>query len=227
MGERLMIVPDYIERSKRKTLSLTVLKSGVIVVKAPMSLTDETINRFIEEKQNWIKEKLVAIKETNNKFEDVIALKKCLIYGKKYNIVKADVKSIKTSTNFELVVPNKLEGEKFIKAVASWVKKLAKKVLEERLQFIETRTGLKSTSLKIGNSRGRWGSCNSYGNIILNFRVIMLPPEIIDYVIVHELCHLIELNHSRQFWENVARLLPNYELHRKNIKEYGFLLNMF
>ena len=222
-----MIVPDYIERSKRKTLSLTVLKNGVVLVKAPISLPDETINHFIEEKQNWIREKLIAIKETNNKFEDVISLKHCLIYGKKYNIIRADVKSIRTNTNFELVVPNKLEGEKFNKSLALWIKKLAKKVLDERLKFIESRTGLKSTSLKIGNSRGRWGSCNSYGNIILNFRVIMLPPEIIDYVIVHELCHLLEMNHSKSFWENVARLLPNYELHRKNIKEYGFLLNMF
>ena len=222
-----MIVPDYIERSNRKTLSLTVLKSGVVLVKAPMNLSDETINRFVEEKQNWIRDKLMSVKETQSKFEDIISFKKCLIYGKKYNIIRADVKQVQTNANFELLVPNKLEGEKLTKAISSWIKKLAKKVLQDRLKFIESRINLNSSSFKIGNSRGRWGSCNSYGNIILNYRVIMLPPEIIDYVIVHELCHLIELNHSKRFWENVARFLPNYEIYRKNIKEYGFLLSMY
>ena len=222
-----MIVPDYIERSKRKTLSLTVLKNGCVLVKAPINMQDEIINNFVEAKQSWIREKLASIKETQNKFEDVISGQKVMIYGNKYAVFKADVKQIQTSDKFELFVPNKFEGEKHTKAISTWFKKLAKKVLAERLSFIEKRINLKSTSLKIGDSRGRWGSCNSYGNIILNYRVVMLPPSIIDYVIVHELCHLLELNHSRRFWENVVKFLPNYELQRKNIKEYGFLLNLY
>lgn len=222
-----MIVPDYIERSKRKTLSLTVLKNGNVIVKAPITMKDEIINRFVEEKQSWLQEKLSSIKETQNKFEDIISGAKIMIYGNKYSVVKADIKSIQTSDKFELFVPNKYEGEKQSKAISTWLKKLAKKVLSERLSFIENRINLKSTSLKIGDSRGRWGSCNSYGNIILNYRVVMLPPKIIDYVIVHELCHLLELNHSKKFWQNVEKFLPNYEIQRKNIKEYGFLLSLY
>ncbi len=222
-----MIVPDYIERSKRKTLSLTVLKNGSVIVKAPISMRDEIINRFVEDKQHWIREKLASIKETQNKFEDVISLNKCLIYGNKYLVKKADVKQIQTGANFEILIPNKFEGEKFVKYLATWYKKLAKKVLAERLSFIENRINLKSTSFKIGDSRGRWGSCNSYGNIIINYRVVMLPPAIIDYVLVHELCHLVEMNHSKRFWETVEKFLPNFELQRKAIKEYGFLLSMF
>ena len=221
-----MIVPDYIERSKRKTLSLTVLKNGNVIVKAPISMRDEIINRFVEEKQAWIRDKLSNIKETQNKFEDIISGSNVMIYGNKYSVVKADIKSIQTSNKFELIVPKKYEAEKQQKAIQTWFKKLAKKVLSERLSFIESRISLKSTSLKIGDSRGRWGSCNSYGNIILNYRVVMLPPAIIDYVIVHELCHLLELNHSKKFWQNVAKFLPNYEIHRKNIKEFGFLLEL-
>lgn len=222
-----MIVPDYIERSKRKTLSLTVLKNGNVIVKAPISMRDEIINRFVEDKQNWIREKLASIKETQNKFEDVINFRKCLIYGNKYSLVKSDVKQIQTGNNFELLIPAKMDSDKLSKNISVWFKKLAKKVLAERLEFIENRINLKSSSFKIGDSRGRWGSCNSYGNIIINYRVIMLPPAIIDYVLVHELCHLVELNHSKRFWETVEKFLPNFELQRKAIKEYGFLLNMF
>ena len=65
---------------------------------------------------------------------------------------------------------------------------------------------------------------SNIGNIILNYKVVMLPPAIIDYVIVHELCHLLELNHSKRFWQNVEKYLPNYLIQRKGIKEYGFLL---
>ena len=121
----------------------------------------------------------------------------------------------------------KFEKEKQLKSIVTWLKKLAKKVLAERLSFIENRINLKSTSFKIGDSRGRWGSCNSYGNIIINYRVVMLPPAIIDYVLVHELCHLLELNHSKKFWQNVGKFLPNYEIQRKSIKEYGFLLSLY
>lgn len=227
LQESIMIVPDYIERSKRKTLSLTVLKNGSVIVKAPISMRDEIINRFVEDKQNWIREKLASIKETQNKFEDIISLKKFLIYGNKYSLVRSDVKQIQTGNNFEILAPSKLDGEKLAKSISAWYKKIAKKALAERLDFIEKRINLKSTSFKIGDSRGRWGSCNSYGNIIINYRVVMLPPQIIDYVLVHELCHLVELNHSRKFWETVEKFLPNFELQRKAIKEYGFLLNMF
>lgn len=222
-----MIVPDYIERSKRKTLSLTVLKNGNVIVKAPINMSDEIINNFVEAKQSWIREKLSSIKETQNKFEDVISGGKIMIYGNKYSVLKADIKQIQTSDKFELFVPVKFNKEKQTKAIILWFKKLAKKVLAERLSFVEKRINLKSTSFKIGDSRGRWGSCNSYGNIILNYRVVMLPPAIIDYVIVHELCHLLELNHSKRFWQNVGKFLPNYEIQRKNIKEYGFLLGLY
>ena len=222
-----MIVPDYIERSKRKTLSLTVLKNGNVIIKAPINMSDEVINQFVEDKQAWIREKLMSIKETQNKFEDIISMQKCLIYGNKYTIIKADVKQIQTNEKFELIIPYKFDGEKLSKAITNWFKKLSKKILQDRLNFIENRINLKSSSFKVNDSRGRWGSCNSYGNITLNYRVIMLPPNIIDYVIVHELCHLIELNHSKRFWQNVENFLPNYEIQRKNIKEYGFLLGLY
>jgi len=222
-----MIVPDYIERSKRKTLSLTVLKDGNIIVKAPISMKDEVINRFIEEKQGWIREKLMIVKENKAKFEDVIALKSFLLFGNRYKPIKSQVKSIETNNKFEMLIPIKYEEEKIIKALTAWYKKLAKQVLGERLEFIEERIRLKSSSLKLSDSKGRWGSCNSFGVVHLNWRVVMLPPKIIDYIIVHELCHLKEMNHSKEFWALVKKFLPEYKKQKKEIKEYSFLLGMY
>lgn len=222
-----MITPDYIERSNRKTLSLSVLKDGSVVVKAPIRMRDEVIIKFVEDKQEWIKSKLFLVNKTINKFEDVVSYKSFLLYGNKYTLLASDVKKIETNDKFQIVFPQKTEPEKILKLIKSWYKKVAKQVLQDRLEYIESRIKLKSMIMKIGDSKGRWGSCNSKGVINLNFRVIMLPPAIIDYVIVHELCHLVEMNHSKNFWKLVESFLPNVDNLKAEIKEYSFLLTLF
>ncbi len=222
-----MIVPDLIERSNRKTLSLSVMKDGAVIVKAPISMKESVINKFVEEKQNWIKEKLLIVNKTNDKFDDIIKYKSFLLYGNKYKLVLSDVKKIETTDNFEIIIPSKTEPDKILKLMKAWYKKVAKKILQDRLNFIESRIRLKSNAMKINDSKGRWGSCNTRGIIAFNWRVIMLPPKIIDYVIVHELCHLVEMNHSKKFWGLVQKFLPSYAESKNGIKEYGLLLSLF
>ena len=222
-----MIVPDYIERSKRKTLSLTVLKNGDVIVKAPILMKDKDIFNFVNQKQAWIREKLSNFEANRSKFEDIIGFKAFLLYGNRYRVVKSQVKTIETSDKFEILVPSKYDDSKIMKTLLAWYKKVASQVLADRLAFIEDRIRLKSTALKFSDSKGRWGSCHSSGVIRLNWRVVMLPPRIIDYVIVHELCHLKEMNHSKNFWALVKKFLPEYEVQKKAIKEYGFLLGMY
>lgn len=222
-----MIVPDYVERSNRKTLSLMVLKDGNVIVKAPISMKDDVIEKFVFAKQDWIRSKLSAINTTQSKFDDVIHYQKFLLYGNRYSLVQGDVKRVEVDNSFQIVVPNKLEKDKVLKTIKNWYKKVAKQVLASRLSYVESKTNLKSKAFKITDSKGKWGSCNSFGTITLNWRVVMLPPEIIDYVIVHELCHLVEMNHSKKFWAKVEKILPKTPSLKKGIKEYGFLLHLY
>ena len=222
-----MIVPDYIERSNRKTLSLTIMKDGAVCVKAPINMRDDLINKFVAEKQDWIKSKLSFINQNRDKFADIISYDKFLIYGNKYSLKYSCGKKIQTSNNFEILVPQKYSNDKLLKSLKVWYKKAAKEILTNRLKFIASKIKLYPKEVKIGDSKGRWGSCNSNDTIILNFRVIMLPPAIIDYVLVHELCHLKEMNHSKRFWDLVGSILPTYEKAKKSIKEYGFLLSLY
>lgn len=222
-----MIVPDFIERSNRKTLSLLVMKDGAVCVKAPLNVRDEIIDRFVAQKQDWIRSKLAIINETKNKFASVISLEKFMVYGNEYRLVPFEGKKIKTSDNFEILVPQNITGEKLLKQIKAWFKKAAKEVLVARLDVISKQVKLFPNEIKIGDSKGKWGSCNSKGTIVINFRVIMLPPAIIDYVLVHELCHLKEMNHSKNFWKIVEEIYPTYEKAKKAIKEYGFLLSLY
>lgn len=222
-----MITPDYIEWSKRKTLSLSVMKDGNVVVKAPIGMRNETINHFVEEKQAWIRDKLFLINKTKVKFDDVVHYQRFLLYGNKYSLILDNVKKIETNDKFQIIMPQKIDREKILKTLKNWYKKIAKQILDDRLKFIESRIKLKSSLLRISDSKGRWGSCNSKGVITFNFRVIMLPPAIIDYVIIHELCHLVEMNHSKNFWKLVETFLPKAPELKMAIKEYGFLLSLF
>ena len=87
----------------------------------------------------------------------------------------------------------------------------ARKLVLDRLEYWNKHYNFKYSRVSIRNQRSRWGSCSSKGNLNFNFRIVTLPPHLSDYIIVHELCHLGQMNHSQKFWDLVGRTLPNYE----------------
>lgn len=100
----------------------------------------------------------------------------------------------------------------------------ARLLITERVQFYAPRIGVTYGKITIRSQRTRWGSCSSKGNLNFNCLLALVPPEVLDYVVVHELCHRIELNHSDRFWSAVADIMPDYQIHRKWLKENGTYL---
>ena len=97
----------------------------------------------------------------------------------------------------------------------------ALKILKERLKYFNGHYGFAYKGIMIRDQKSRWGSCSAKGNINFNYKLILLPPELRDYVVVHELCHLKELNHSRKFWGLVAEAAPDYKAKRRKLKGIG------
>ena len=97
----------------------------------------------------------------------------------------------------------------------------AKEVIPERVRLYASRAGVTYGRITIRNQRTRWGSCSSKGNLNFNCLLMLAPPEVLDYVVVHELCHRKEMNHSARFWAEVARVLPDYPAQRAWLKENG------
>ena len=100
----------------------------------------------------------------------------------------------------------------------------AKKIFPERTAYFAKRMGVTYKRITIREQKTRWGSCSSAGNLNFNWLLILAPPEVLDYVVVHELCHRREMNHSQAFWKEVEKILPDYRERQKWLKDNGWRL---
>jgi hypothetical protein len=99
-------------------------------------------------------------------------------------------------------------------------KEYARVLVLERIAYWAPRIGVVPRRIAIRDQRSRWGSCSTKGNLNFNYRLAFVPTELLDYVVVHELCHLHEFNHSERFWSHVARVMPDYVSRKKGLHEY-------
>ncbi len=97
----------------------------------------------------------------------------------------------------------------------------ARTQFEQRCAYYRQFTGGSYTSITVRNQKTRWGSCSSSGTLSFNYRLIFAPPAVLDYVVVHELCHLTHMNHSRAFWDKVGAVMPDYKARRQWLKDHG------
>lgn len=108
-----------------------------------------------------------------------------------------------------------------LEAIKHRYREEARRKFEERVAYYHPLTGGNYTSITIRDQKSRWGSCSSRGTLSFNYRLIFAPPVILDYVVVHELCHLTHMNHSKAFWNKVASVMPDYKVHRQWLKDHG------
>ena len=104
------------------------------------------------------------------------------------------------------------------------LKKRARPAILERVEYYAPIVGVRYGSVSIRSPHSRWGSCSSKGNLNFNCLLLLTPPEVLDYVVVHELCHRLEMNHSARFWAEVGRVIPDYAQRRRWLKEHGAAL---
>ncbi len=111
--------------------------------------------------------------------------------------------------------------EKLTEEALEDLRRRAKETIPERTAYFAPLVGVSYGNITIRSQKTRWGSCSSKGNLNFNCLLMLTPPEVLDYVVVHELCHRRELNHSARFWAQVERTLPDYRIHRKWLKDNG------
>ena len=222
-----MIKPDILIKSKRKSISLMVNNKGEFVVHAPKQMKLNDIFAFIEEKQDWVKEKLKKAQNTLTINKQLLSYNQMLFLGKLYDVVQVDgIKECMLENNY-FCIPNKVSSEKHKDKIKQFLMDMAEEVVLDRLDYFAEIMDLDFKSVKIVSSITKWGSCDQSFNLSFNYKLIMLPPIIIDYYIIHELAYILVFNYSSAFWEIVASMMPTYKKQRHTLKESGFLLNLF
>jgi len=218
-----MIEIHKLVRSRRKTLALIVEVDGTLTVRAPQRMKEADIRRFIDEKEDWIQRKQARAREEARVPRQYLEGEMFWYLGREIplRIILDEKPALVLDGTFKLTESAQPEAEAVFTA---WYRKQARKVLKERVEFYGSRNEFKVGKIRISSARTRWGSCSSKETLSFTWRLVMAPLEVIDYVVVHELCHLKEMNHSKAFWAQVESILPDYKRRRKWLKTNGKLL---
>jgi predicted metal-dependent hydrolase len=206
-----MMIPYTLFRSRRKTIAIHITKDAGVEVRAPIRTAKADINRFVAEKENWIKTHL-ALKEQLNEVKAAFTLKygdSVMLCGKPYHIcAKAG-----TSAGFDgesFYIPPGLAQEDIKNSVICIYKLEAKLAITNKVNEYAPLMNVTPAVIRITNAKTRWGSCSGRNSINFSWRLIIADDDVIDYVVVHELAHIKEHNHSPRFWALVADVLPDY-----------------
>jgi len=206
-------------RSHRRTIALVVTTEATLVIRAPMKTSWETIQRAVATKKDWIIKKIQAAQRAQllTPVRQYTEGQNFLYLGQELSLHLRDVQKIRAHAVIDFPEKYVQQGRKHMLA---WYIAEAKKIIPERVEKYQQETGWRSRSIKIGSAEKRWGSCARSGDIRFSWKLIMAPIDILDYVVVHELAHLIQHNHSSKFWKNVANVLPDYKVRRKWLRDH-------
>lgn len=217
-------LPDFeLIRSHRHSLSLQITLKGKLVVKAPYLIPMFLINRFVQERRDWILKHLKSAKESQVKNSDELHPGDEFLYlGNTYKLQAGNYKEISVSD--KLYFPNFLMF-RVKKEINEWYIRQAKKIITHRVIYYASLMKKKYVSISYSDTISKWGSCSADNRLQFNWRLIMSPIIVLDYVVVHELVHTTEKNHRRNFWKEVEKYKPAYKQYIKWLKENSYRLH--
>lgn len=210
-------------RSGRKTCGIYI-RNGTVEVRAPLHFPKREIERFLTSKEGWIRQKLgesAAALEERRRFSLNYG-SRILYRGREYPICPGERAGFDGE---RFCVPPDLPPEEIKAACIRIYRRLAGEVLTEKVQLYARKMGVAPAAVRIHGAKTRWGSCSSRGNLNFSWRLMMAPDSAIDYVTVHELAHLKEMNHSAAFRAVVEEVLPDYRERCLSLKTLQKRLN--
>jgi predicted metal-dependent hydrolase len=219
---------DYnVIRSPRKTIAIEITKEGGVLVRAPLKLARREVLAFVNQHTNWIARKLAQtrVKQEERTPRRFLEGESFPFLGEQHRLRYVAGGEYLRKENGDFLLGSDLSSRAEV-LFRTWYRARAREILEERVAHFALLMGLACRSVRITDARERWGSCSAAGILNFAWRLVMAPLPVIDYVIVHELMHLVEMNHSRRFWERLRRVVPDYAERRKWLRENEHLLTL-
>lgn len=218
---------QIVRSPRRKKLTISVERDRSIVIHAPAAATDEAIRQAVDSKRQWLFEKI----NHSQKYQvrphapgkEVVNGESVPYLGRDYSIEIGETKSggVEFSRRFFIPAAQQAKRRKVLK---EWYINRAKEKVIPRVTRHANELGVTFSEAKIVDNRYRWGSCTVKDNVNFNWRLIKAPMFVIDYVIVHELAHLLETNHTPRFWNIVRAKAPSTDKAKAWLKEHGQIL---
>jgi predicted metal-dependent hydrolase len=218
---------DQIIRTKRKTIALIVHRDGTLLVRAPLRASTRQIQELVEKKAGWIlsKQELVKTIYPKTRPKEYQNGEEFLYLGKSYPLEIVDGSKLPVFLDDHFVLDKKKLPNAEM-TMTRWYKEQAKQVAAVRASQYAGQWKFNFGQIKITSARTRWGSCSGRGTLSFTWRLVMAPLPVIDYVVVHELVHLIHKNHRREFWGQVETILPNYKQSIQWLELNGHMLQL-
>ncbi|MEJ6952376.1 M48 family metallopeptidase [Natronospora cellulosivora (SeqCode)] len=229
---------DIIRTNRKKTIGIQIDPDEGVIVRSPKRVSDQDIEDLLKRKSKWIIRKMdemAKIKEAPEA-KNFVSGEEFLYLGRKYKLLLSEDRSLEKA--YVKLSENKIklsynpdidngDRKQFIRAeIIKWYYQEFGDILLDRIEKFQPQIGKSPLKIRIKNQKKRWGSCSSKGNLNFNWKLIMAPIDIIDYLVVHEMVHLIHPNHSRDFWNKLASIIPDYKERQEWLKINQRLLNL-
>ncbi len=227
------ITYKVVRSDKRKTVGLAVDPKEGVIVTAPDGVEEEELKTVVKDRAGWILEKMELLREIKEPAltKEFMSGEKLQYLGRRYmlKIDEADIDNpdvtLKYGKFFITIPKDTSERRKTVRnALLEWYYDHALDKLKERVKRYADKVGVEPNSVKVKHQQKRWGSCTKDKDLLFNWRIIMAPMSIVDYVVVHELCHLKEKNHTDAFWRSVKSVIPDHEERKEWLRVNGPLL---
>lgn len=222
-------MPYTIRRSarRRKTVTVSVDSNGGVLLAAPTDFPTPELDAVVRRKAVWIEKQIRRVKSQDPppSEREFVSGESVLYLGRHYRlrVCQHDCGPAKLHGRW-LQVPTgtgEVQPDKVRTAMIAWFRLRAEGRLPERVNAWSARVGVQMPPVLVANQRKRWGSCDRHGTIRINWRIVQAPMRLVDYVVVHELAHLLHHGHGRDYWQAVGRAMPDYERRHKELKALG------
>jgi len=218
--------PAQIIRSRRRTISLEITKEATLIVRAPLRAPERFIDQFIREKQDWIERKLAETRSRPVAPHRTFANGELFLFlGKTYplEVLPGSDAGISLGEKFYVGESRLPECRDLFIA---WYAQRALEIFPARVAGFAAILDYRPKKIRVSDTRRRWASCSTSGTLSFCWRLILAPPEVIDYVIVHELVHMRQPDHSPRFWEKIGQAMPGYKVHREWLRTHERMLEL-
>lgn len=218
---------------KRKTIEIGVEAPEIVTVVAPIGIADDVLLKHVKEKAKWIVQKLYEIREIQSQHLDreYVNGEAFMYLGRNYSLRIVDDQTLQKPIvklyqgKFIITTPTH-DQIRLKESMEEWFRQKTFDKIIERIDYYQKYFDVEPTAVKVKEQKKRWASCTSKRDLLFNWRCVMAPSFALDYIVVHEMCHMFHMDHSKDFWSLLNRIMPDYEKRREWLKNYGIKMDL-